>query len=155
MVIIDDSTNIIPSNGSQVGKETFHYNIPGTDLSIDVNYYSELVLDAVALSQAFQVALDDMAFDVALHQDYPLQPDPYKTPRIPGQDCSITVESLNNPEPRVVHHITFKVASDALACIFGIYQVGYSGSSITVIKKNVTAGKVKIIGTVIIGRFAD
>lgn len=96
-----------------------------------------------------------MAFDVALHQDYPLQPDPYKTPRIPGRDCSITVESLNDSEARVVNHITFKAASDALACIFGIYQVGYSGSSTTVIKKNVTAGKVKIIGTVIIGHFTD
>ena len=155
MISIDDSANIIPSNGSQVGNEIFHYDIPGTDLSLNVHYHPELVLDVVALGEAFQAALDYMAFNVALHQDYPLQPDPDKTPRIPGRGCSITVKSMNSPETRLVDHITFKDASNALACLSGIYQADYNASSTTVISKNFAAGKVKIIGIVIIGHFAD
>ena len=65
------------------------------------------------------------------------------------------MKSVNSLEPRVVDHITFKDTSDALACLFGIYQADFNASSTTLINKNVAAGKVKLIGIVITGHFAD
>ena len=126
--------------------------IDGTHLSLDLFICPTWSIEATAWSNTFARVREALGNSVLIgHGNDPMQPDPFVSPRMPGENCSIKIMSTSYPG------FTYHENYLALHAIYGAQRETreFDASAFALVYRDGVVGKGEHIGTVTIRPFPD
>ena len=127
---------LLSSNHSNLGSQDEHFGLQilGTPVSLDLYYFPLIEINRTALQHLLFNAQARFRRQLLVHGDGPLQPDPYQTPSIAGENATMTVKAFRDPGTGEPFKITYQLALDVTVGLFTfLYKDKRRGSIIAYI----------------------
>ena len=123
---------------------------------LDLLYFPLVKIERQALYNTLMETQYKLRTEILAYGDSPLDPDPYVTPRKPGENVTVEAESWTDVRTRISYKMTYQTVLDVLRGLFGfLYQEGRQGSiKANIIDDDIAPGP-EICGTVAIRPYED
>ena len=132
--------------------EVHRLAVPGTTTVLTIFYCPGLPIDRELLGGTINRATLHMASHINVHGDGPLLPadDPYDTPVIEGENCTIEINSQREPGTQIIpNRLTYLITLNALSGLFFfLYTNNHAAAAVSEISDPSLTGSMIRIGLV-------
>lgn len=132
--------------------EVHRLAVPGTTTVLTIFYCPGLPIDREFLGGTINRASLHMSSHLNAHGDGPLLPadDPYDTPVVEGENCTIKINSQRVPETQIIpNRLTYLIALNALhGLFFFLYTDNHAAATVSEISDPSLTGSMVRIGLV-------